>query len=53
MRKVAEQIENIFEDHLSQSTIHYWIHKYATLVKEFVDTLKLELPANIIMMRQK
>lgn len=43
MRKVAEQIENIFEEHLSQSTIHYWIHKYAILVKEFVDTLKPEL----------
>jgi transposase-like protein len=43
MRKVVEQIENIFEDHLFQSTIHYWIHKYATLVKEFVDTLKPEL----------
>lgn len=43
MRKVVEQIENIFEEHLSQSTIHYWIHKYATLVKEFVDTLKPEL----------
>jgi hypothetical protein len=27
MRKVVEQIENIFEDHISQSTIHYWIHK--------------------------
>jgi transposase-like protein len=27
MRKVVEQIENIFEDQLSQSTIHYWIHK--------------------------
>lgn len=43
MRKVVEQIENIFEEHLSQSTIHYWIHKFATLVKDFVDTLKPEL----------
>jgi transposase-like protein len=43
MRKVVEQIENIFEDHISQSTIHYWIHKYATLVKDFVDTLKPKL----------
>jgi len=43
MRKVVEQIENIFEEHLSQSTVHYWIHKYAKLVKGFVDTLKPEL----------
>jgi len=43
MIKVVEQIGNIFEEHLSQSTIHYWIHKYATLVKEFVDTFKPEL----------
>ncbi len=43
MRKVAEQIENIFEEHLSQSTIHYWVHKFARLAKEYVDTLKPEL----------
>ena len=43
MRKVVEQIEIIFEEHLSHSTIHYWIHKYANLVKDFVDTLKPEL----------
>lgn len=43
MRKVAEQIENIFEEHLSQSTIHYWIHKFARLAKDYVDTLKPKL----------
>ncbi len=43
MRNVVEQVENIFEGHLSQSTVHYWIHKYARLVKGYVDTLKPEL----------
>ncbi len=43
MRKVVEQVKNIFEEYLSQSTIHYWIHKYATLVKEFIETLKPSL----------
>jgi len=43
MRKVAEQVENIFEESLSQSTIHYWVHKFARLAKEYVDTLKPEL----------
>lgn len=43
MRKVVEQIENIFDEQLSQSTIHYWIHKYAKLVKAYVETLKPSL----------
>ncbi len=43
MRKVIEQVENIFEGDLSQSTVHYCIHKYARLVKSYVDTLKPEL----------
>lgn len=43
LRKVAEQIENIFEGHISQSTIHYWVHKFARLAKEYADTLKPEL----------
>lgn len=43
MRKVAEQIENIFGERLSQSTIHYWIHKYSNLVKDYVETLKPSL----------
>lgn len=43
MRKVVEQIENIFGEQLSQSTIHYWVHKYANLVKDFVETLKPDL----------
>lgn len=43
MRKVVEQIENIFDEKLSQSTIHYWIHKFANLVKDYVETLKPSL----------
>ncbi len=43
MRKVVEQVENIFDGHLSQSTVHYWIHKYARLVKDYVGTLKPSL----------
>jgi hypothetical protein len=53
MRKVAEQIENIFEDHISQSILHYWIHKYATLVKDFVDTLKPKFSGKYHHDRQK
>lgn len=33
-RKTAEQLENIFGEKVSQSTIHYWVHKYAKLVAE-------------------
>jgi transposase-like protein len=40
MRKVAEQLRNIFGEPVSQSTIHYWIHKYSTMVEEYVETLK-------------
>jgi putative transposase len=39
MRKVAEQINSIFGQNVSQSTIHYWIHKYAVLAKEYVESL--------------
>src|SRR5437867_3689334 len=39
MRKVSEQVNNIFGENVSQSTIHYWIHKYATLTKEYVESL--------------
>lgn len=43
MRRVVEQVEYIFGEYLSQSTIHYWIHKFIKLVKEYVDTLKPNL----------
>jgi putative transposase len=43
MRKTAEMLDNIFGEQVSQSTIHYWVHKYAELVKDFVDTLKPSL----------
>ncbi|MFB3889903.1 MAG: DDE-type integrase/transposase/recombinase [Candidatus Bathyarchaeia archaeon] len=39
-RKVAEQISNIFGEHISQTTVWYWIHQYSTLVSEYVETLK-------------
>ena len=39
MSQVAEQINNIFGKNVSQSTIHYWIHKYAMLAKEYVESL--------------
>ncbi|NWG38327.1 IS6 family transposase [Nitrososphaera sp.] len=40
MRKTAEQLENIFGESVSQSTIHYWVHRFATIAKEYVETLK-------------
>jgi putative transposase len=43
MRAVAEQINNIFGKNVSQSTIHYWIHKYAVLAKEYVESLAPKL----------
>lgn len=43
MRQVAEQINNIFGKNVSQSTIHYWIHKYAVLAKEYVESLAPKL----------
>jgi transposase-like protein len=33
-RKIAEQLENIFGEKVSQSTIHGWIHKYTKLVSQ-------------------
>jgi putative transposase len=39
-RKVVEQIANIFGEHVSQTTIWYWIHQYSKLVSDFVETLK-------------
>jgi putative transposase len=43
MRKVREQIENIYGKSISQVAIHYWIHKYAKLVKEYVEALEPKL----------
>lgn len=42
-RKVAEQIENIFGEHVDQSAVWYWIHKYSKLASEYVKTLKPNL----------
>ncbi|MGB8215901.1 MAG: IS6 family transposase [Candidatus Methanoperedens sp.] len=43
VRKIQNQIQYIFKVEVSQVTIHNWITKYSELVKEYVDTLKLEL----------
>ena len=43
MRKVREQIENIYGKSVSQSTIHYWVHKYTTLVNDYVTSLQPKL----------
>jgi transposase-like protein len=42
-RKVAEQLSNIFGEHVSQSTVWFWIHKYSELVGEYVKDLKPKL----------
>jgi transposase-like protein len=42
-RKVAEQISNIFGEHVSQSTVWFWVHKYSKLVTDFVEDLKPKL----------
>jgi transposase-like protein len=39
-RKVAEQLSNIFGEHVSQTTVWYWVHSYSALVNEYVETLK-------------
>lgn len=43
VRKVQRQIAYIFKVKVSQVTIYKWIIKYSKLVKEYVDTLKVEL----------
>jgi transposase-like protein len=43
MRKLADNLENIFGEKVSQSTIHYWIHKYASLAKDYVESLQPKL----------
>jgi transposase-like protein len=42
-RKVAEQLSNIFGEHVSQTTVWYWVHCYSELVGDFVETLKPKL----------
>ena len=42
-RKVAEQLSNIFGEHVSQTTVWYWVHRYSELVGQFVETLKPKL----------
>jgi transposase-like protein len=44
-RKVADQLENIFGESVSNSTVHYWIHKYSELAKDYVATLQPKLSA--------
>ena len=42
-RKVAEQLSNIFGEHVSQTTVWYWVHQYSELVSEYVEKLKPKL----------
>jgi transposase-like protein len=42
-RKVAEQLSSIFGEHVSQSTVWFWIHKYSEMVSAFVKDLKPKL----------
>ena len=39
-RKVTEQLSSIFGEHISQTTVWYWIHQYSELVGEYIETLK-------------
>lgn len=41
--KVAEQLSNIFGEHVSQTAVWYWVHRYSKMVSEFVQTLKPKL----------
>lgn len=43
VRKIQKQIAYIFKVDVSQVTIHNWITKYSELVKEYIDSLTLEL----------
>lgn len=43
VRKIQRQIAYLFKVKVSQVSIHKWIIKYSTLVKEYVDTLKADL----------
>lgn len=43
VRKIQRQIAYIFKVKVSQVTIYKWIIKYSKLVKEYVETLKVDL----------
>lgn len=43
VRKVQNQIQYIFKVEVSQVTIHNWITKYSELVREYTQSIKLEL----------
>lgn len=43
VRKIQRQIEYIFKVKVSQVAIYKWIIKYSKLVREFVDTLKVDI----------
>lgn len=43
VRKVARQIAKIFGVDVDHSTIWDWIQKYSSLVKDFVDSLEIEV----------
>jgi transposase-like protein len=43
VRKIQKQVAYIFKVDVSQVTIHNWITKYSELVKEYIDSLTLEL----------
>ncbi|GIU71305.1 MAG: hypothetical protein KatS3mg003_0784 [Candidatus Nitrosocaldaceae archaeon] len=43
VRKVSQQIEDIYGEKISQVTIWSWIQKYSRLVSEYVKTLKPKL----------
>lgn len=42
-RRVREQISDIFGETVAQSTVLYWIHKFGSLVNEYVACLKPQL----------
>ncbi len=42
VRKIKRQIQKIFGTKVTQVAIWKWVKKYSELVKEYVDTLKLE-----------
>jgi len=42
-RKVRAQLSDIFGETVAQSTVLYWIHKYGSMVSQYVATLKPQL----------
>ncbi len=43
VRKIKNQIQYIFKVRVSQVTIHEWITKYSELIREYTNSIKLEL----------